>query len=173
VGTLGGKAAVTGAIKQVGKAAVKEGLEVAGKEAIKGTTTGVVKEAEKGLVKEGTEAVGKEGSKAAGETVTEAAKQGRSGKQKRLRELAEDPNTSSADSCWIKQDAKEIEAGKRKNIRNPPGKEMAHERGREAAKGYDYSHSQIQDKDLHKTQHKYDDFGRANKERPVKKPGEN
>ena len=38
--------------------------------------------------------------------------------------------------------------------------------GREAAKGYDYRHSNLQDRDLHRTQHKYDDFGRANAERP-------
>jgi hypothetical protein len=52
VATLGGKGVVTGTIKQVGKAAVTEGLEVAGKEAIKGATTGVVKEAAKESGKE-------------------------------------------------------------------------------------------------------------------------
>ncbi|MCH4829757.1 polymorphic toxin type 8 domain-containing protein, partial [Flavobacterium columnare] len=31
-----------------------------------------------------------------------------------------------------------IERGNRKSIRNPPGKDLAHERGREAAKGYSY-----------------------------------
>ncbi len=50
---------------------------------------------------------------------------------------------------------------------NPPGKDLAHERGREAAKGYDYSNSNLQDRDLHRLQHKYDDFGRANVERPL------
>ena len=53
---------------------MKEGLEVAGKEAAKGAATGVVKEAEKGLVKEGSEAAAKEGSMAAGEAATEGAK---------------------------------------------------------------------------------------------------
>jgi hypothetical protein len=59
-------------------------------------------------------------------------------------------------------------------IRVPSGKQLAHGRGREAAKwreaakGYDHveSPSRLQDTDLHKTQHKLDDFGRANKERP-------
>jgi hypothetical protein len=37
-----------------------------------------------------------------------------------------------------------IQRGKRSTIRNPPGKDLAHERGREAAKGYDYSHSNLQ-----------------------------
>ncbi|HEY3357888.1 MAG TPA: polymorphic toxin type 8 domain-containing protein [Polyangia bacterium] len=52
-------------------------------------------------------------------------------------------------------------------MRVPPGKQLAHERGREAAKGYGYEHSQLQDADLHRTQHKFDDYGRANAERPV------
>lgn len=65
-----------------------------------------------------------------------------------------------------------IDRGKRKpgTIRNPPGKDLAHERGREAAKGYSYEHSKLQDRDLHRLQHKHDDFGRANKERPPEQP---
>jgi hypothetical protein len=48
------------------------------------------------------------------------------------------------------------------------GKELAHTRGREAAKGYNHVESpyQLQNKDLHRAQHKVDNFGRANKERP-------
>ncbi len=34
-------------------------------------------------------------------------------------------------------------------------------------KGYGYKYSNLQDEDLHKLQHKYDDQGRKNKERPV------
>jgi len=94
---------------------------------------------------------------------------GRAGKQARLRELANDDKLGSADRGWIKQEMNSIEQGKRSKIRNPPGKDLAHERGREAAKGYDYSHSNLQDRDLHRLQHKYDDFGRANAERPVQK----
>ena len=92
---------------------------------------------------------------------------GRAGKQARLRELVNDPNLGSADRGWIRQEMNSIERGQRSSIRNPPGKDLAHERGREAAKGYDYSHSHLQDRDLHRLQHKYDDFGRANAERPV------
>jgi RHS repeat-associated protein len=92
---------------------------------------------------------------------------GRAGKQARLRELANDDKLGSADRGWIKQELKSIDRGQRSTIRNPPGKDLAHERGREAAKGYDYRHSNLQDRDLHRLQHKYDDFGRANAERPL------
>lgn len=102
----------------------------------------------------------------AGLAAKEAAKTGRAGKQARLRELANDDKLGSADRGWIEQELNSIERGKRSIIRNPPGKDLAHERGREAAKGYDYKHSNLQDRDLHRIQHKYDDFGRANAERP-------
>jgi Bacterial toxin 8 len=93
---------------------------------------------------------------------------GRAGRQQRLRDLVNDPNTSSADRGWIKQEMNAIDRGAREAIRNPPGKELAHAPGREAAKGYDHvaSPSALQDKDLHRARHKIDDFGRANKERP-------
>ena len=94
---------------------------------------------------------------------------GRKGKQARLRELAKDDKVSSADRGWIKSEINQMKRGDRTSIRNPPGKEMAHERGREAAKGYSYKHSNLQDKDLHKLQHKYDKNGTLNKERPIKK----
>ena len=92
---------------------------------------------------------------------------GRRGKQSRLRSLLLDSKVSKADKGWIKSEINQIAKGKRKNIRNPPGKDLAHERGREASKGFDYKHANLQDKDLHQLQHKYDDFGRKNKERPV------
>jgi hypothetical protein len=95
------------------------------------------------------------------------SKPGRKGRQKRLRELGQDDKVSSSDRGWIKQEVNSIRRGDRKNIRNPPGKELAHERGREASKGYGYEHSNLQDKKLHKLQHKYDNFGRKNKERPL------
>ncbi len=94
-------------------------------------------------------------------------KNGRSGKQAKLKELASDPKVSSADRGWIKSEMNQIKSGSRKNIRNPPGKDLAHERGREAAKGYSYKHSNLQDRDLHRRQHKHDNGGRKNKERPI------
>lgn len=96
-----------------------------------------------------------------------AADVGRAGKQARLRELANNDKLGSADRGWIKQELNSIDRGQRSTIRNPPGEDLAHERGREAAKGYDYSHSNLQDRDLHRLQHKYDDFGQANAERPL------
>ena len=86
------------------------------------------------------------------------APKGRTGKQKRLRELGEDPKVSSRDRGWIKQEQNQIKRGKRKNIRVPPGKEMAHRRGKEARKGHGYEHSDLQDKDLHKLQHKHEGY---------------
>jgi hypothetical protein len=93
---------------------------------------------------------------------------GRAGAQERLRQIANDPNTSRADRGWIRQEQNSIDRGQRSSIRNPPGKDLAHTRGREAAKGYSHteSPSNLQDRDLHRTQHRFDDFGRANKERP-------
>jgi RHS repeat-associated protein len=79
---------------------------------------------------------------------------GRQGAQKRLRELANDPKLSSRDRGWIEQELNQISRGKRRNIRRPPGMELAHRRGREARRGYDYSHSDLQDIQLHRTQHR-------------------
>ncbi len=109
---------------------------------------------------------------------------GRSGRQERLRELLNDPKLGKADKGWIQQEINQINRGKRKSIRLPSsskrrtlngvkyggsgGKELAHKRGFEAAKGYGYEHSNLQDKDLHKLQHKYDDKGRKNKDRGLK-----
>ncbi len=97
---------------------------------------------------------------------SEVVESGRAGRQTRLRELVADDKLGSADRGWIQQELNSIERGQRSAVRNPPGKDLAHERGREAAKGYDYSHSNLQDRDLHRLQHRYDDFGRANRERP-------
>ena len=99
---------------------------------------------------------------------------GRSGKQARLRELADDPNVSSADRGWIRQEINQIERGKRKTIRVPgsprkqvingqeyggnSGKVLAHRRGYEARKGFGYEHSDLQDKVLHKLQHKHEGY---------------
>jgi hypothetical protein len=93
---------------------------------------------------------------------------GRTRAQERLKQIAEDPNTSSADRGWLQQEQNAVARGQRPTMRNPPGKQLAHTRGREAAKGYDHveSPSNLQDTDLHRTQHRYDNGGRANKERP-------
>jgi len=87
-----------------------------------------------------------------------ASNAGRAGKQARLQELGADPNVSSADRGWIQQEINSIERGQRTNIRVPPGKNMAHRRGFEAKKGYGYGHSDLQDIDLHKLQHKHEGY---------------
>ncbi|WP_299111923.1 polymorphic toxin type 8 domain-containing protein, partial [uncultured Winogradskyella sp.] len=102
-----------------------------------------------------------------------AKKLGRLGKQKRLRQVLKDPKASKADKGWIKSEMNQMKKSnelgtKRKSIRNPPGKDLAHERGREASKGYGYEHSNLQNRADHRRQHKYDNYGRKNKERPVK-----
>jgi hypothetical protein len=61
----------------------------------------------------------------------------------------------------------EVAAGKKGHLRNPPGKDLAHERGRENKKGYGYEHSHLQNRKDHRTQHKLDNWGKNNKERPL------
>jgi hypothetical protein len=105
---------------------------------------------------------------------------GRAGRQKRLQELMNDDKLGSAERGWLKQEANAIKRDrtnksplavgqkKRAVLRNPPGKELAHRRGFEAAKGYDHSHSNLQNKDLHSAQHKFDDKGKLNKNKGTK-----
>ncbi|EYE87298.1 hypothetical protein Q428_14025, partial [Fervidicella metallireducens AeB] len=85
---------------------------------------------------------------------------GRTGKQARLREIAKDDKVSSALRGEIKRDINQINRGKRTTIRVPNGYQMAHKRGYEARKGFGYSHSVLNDTNLHKLQHKYDKYGR-------------
>jgi hypothetical protein len=91
---------------------------------------------------------------------------GRSGKQRRLRDLSEDETVSSAVRGWLKQEINAIKRGTRKTLRVPFGKNLVHPRGEEAAKGHGYERSQLNDVDLHKLQHKFDDKGRLNKPKP-------
>lgn len=91
------------------------------------------------------------------------SKIGRQGRQKRLKDLARDAKLGASDKGWLKQELNQISRRKRTDLRNPPGTDLAHKRGFEAAKGYDYRHSQLQGRDLHKLQHKFDALGRKNK----------
>ncbi|MCA8939655.1 MAG: hypothetical protein KDB07_07610, partial [Planctomycetes bacterium] len=92
--------------------------------------------------------------------------QGRAGRQQRLREMADDPKLGRAVRGWIKQEINATTKGNRKGkkIRVPPGMQLAHPRGREAAKGFSHvkAPSKLQDVDLHKLQHKHDNMGRNN-----------
>jgi hypothetical protein len=92
---------------------------------------------------------------------------GRQGRQARLRALMNDPNVSSADRGWLKQESNSMSKSKesRPSLRVPPGKELAHRRGLEAAKGYGYEHSDLKLKADHDAQHKFDKKGKLNKDR--------
>lgn len=72
---------------------------------------------------------------------------------------------SKSDRGWIRQEINEVISGKKAHLRNPPGKDLAHERGRESAKGFGYEHAHLQTRSSHKSQHKFDNFGKKNKER--------
>lgn len=91
---------------------------------------------------------------------------GRSGREPRLRALANDPKLGNADRGWIKQEMNAKSQGQRSTIRVPPGKELAHKRGYEAAKGYSHAHSDLQARELHRIQHKYDNNGRKQTSQP-------
>ena len=97
-------------------------------------------------------------------------KGGRSGKQARLKEIMEDDKVSSVWRGWLKQDANAMkrDSAARPGLRVPPGTQLAHERGFEAAKGYGYEKSNLQITELHKIQHKHDKQGRLNKDRGKK-----
>jgi RHS repeat-associated protein len=78
---------------------------------------------------------------------------GRGGRQERLQDIGNDQKASSAHRGWIKNEERHMQNGNRTSRRVPPGHELAHKRGKEARKGYDYFHSDLQEKKLHQTQH--------------------
>jgi hypothetical protein len=78
--------------------------------------------------------------------------QGRTADQTRLRQLAKDPKLSSSLRGWIKQELNQIRRGTRSWIRRPPGYELAHWRGYEASKGYNYLYSSLNTIELHDIQ---------------------
>lgn len=79
---------------------------------------------------------------------------GRSGKQARLRELANDDKLSSALRGEIKRDLNAIARGQRTTIRVPQGYQLAHRIGYPARNGYDYLYSDLKTIAGHKLRHK-------------------
>ncbi len=80
----------------------------------------------------------------------------------RLRQLGSDPKASSADRGWIRQEINRVDRNRSlpvkqrsggDTLRMPPGKQLAHERGRENHKGYGFVYANLQDADLHRLQH--------------------
>jgi hypothetical protein len=118
----------------------------------------------------GTKSVTTSSTVAKSTTAARTNNSGRSGRQQHLKNQLKDWTVSKADKGWIKSEIKQMDNGNRSSIRNPPGKELAHARGREAAKGYNYEHSKLQLAKDHRRQHQYDNYGRLNKERPVTPP---
>ncbi|MCP2025417.1 hypothetical protein L1276_000557 [Flavobacterium sp. HSC-32F16] len=96
---------------------------------------------------------------------SEKSNGGRSGKQKRLEELGNDSKTSSADRGWIKQEQNSIDRKStrqskdgtlkpQKNIRNPPGKDLAHPYKKPAREGNSYKEAKLKNTADHRTEHK-------------------
>lgn len=80
----------------------------------------------------------------------------------RLRQLGNDPKVGRADRGWIRQEINRVDRNRSlpakqrsggDTLRMPPGKQLAHERGRENHKGYGFVYAQLQDADLHRLQH--------------------
>tara|TARA_Y100001958_G_C21136947_1_gene476720 strand:- start:84 stop:464 length:381 start_codon:yes stop_codon:yes gene_type:complete len=96
--------------------------------------------------------------------------------QEKLRLCANDLKLGNALRGWIKQEINSVSRkSKNKNnrvkirLKAPPGYELAHERGRERAKGFGYEHSNLMLKKDNKIQHKFDNNGRSNKSRHFEK----
>ncbi|PAM94996.1 hypothetical protein B4N84_06845 [Flavobacterium sp. IR1] len=107
----------------------------------------------------------KEGNSTENSNSTEKSNGGRSGKQKRLEELGNDSKTSSADRGWIKQEKNSIARKStreskdgtlkpQKNIRNPPGKDLAHPYKKPAREGNSYKDAKLKNTADHRTEHK-------------------
>jgi len=95
----------------------------------------------------------------------DVVKAGRKGKAARLRELATDAKLGKADKGWIRQEMnsvkrKSLRKGKdgklrpQKNLRNPPGKDLAHPYKQRAKNGHSYKNAKLKNKLDHKQEHK-------------------
>jgi hypothetical protein len=96
--------------------------------------------------------------------------------QEKLKLLVDDLKLGKTLRGWIKQELNSIENKSKnkynrikKRIKNPPGYDLAHERGREKMKGFGYEHTKLICKKDHKNQHKYDNFGKYNRTRCFQK----
>ena len=79
---------------------------------------------------------------------------GRTGKQARLKQLADDDKLPRYLRGEIKRDMNEIVRGKRKTIRVPQGYELSHKIGKPAHRGYSYAFSDLNIKKQHRMHHK-------------------
>lgn len=96
--------------------------------------------------------------------------------QEKLKMCADDLKLGNYLRGWIKQEINSIEKKSKnkynrikKRIKVPLSYELAHERGREKAKGFGYEHSNLILKLDRKIQHKLDNNGKFNKTRHFQK----
>lgn len=96
-----------------------------------------------------------------------AKRSGRSGKQKRLREMMNDPKVGKADRGWLKNDDRHVKTGNKSGLRLPrngrksPGRknsdkgyELAHPHDKPASKGNGYEGSKLKNHADHKVETK-------------------
>lgn len=88
---------------------------------------------------------------------------GRAGRYPRLKEIMMDPKTARRHKGWLKNEFARLKKGRGKSVRMPKGMDLAHPHGMEASKGFDHRFSKLQDRDLHRTQHKIDKGGKLQK----------
>ena len=92
-----------------------------------------------GLVREGIGLTRKTLLKSRRGVFDKVVRNGRSGRQARLREIMNDPKASSADRGWLRNDQRHIQYGNKRNLRLPrngrlsPGRKAEH-------KGYELAH---------------------------------
>tara|TARA_B100000575_G_C23097694_1_gene633171 strand:+ start:1286 stop:1663 length:378 start_codon:yes stop_codon:yes gene_type:complete len=96
--------------------------------------------------------------------------------QEKLKMCANDLKLAKYLRGWIKQEINSIERNSKNNnnkvkkrLKVPPGYQLAHEKGREKAKGFGYEHSNLILKSDHKIQHKFDNNGKSNNPRHFQK----
>ncbi|MCO7227522.1 RHS repeat-associated core domain-containing protein [Pleionea sp. CnH1-48] len=143
-------------------------LKNAGKFAFKGTAKAVrsaLVEQQAKRIKQEVKQQTKSQYKVTSEKVSSAHRGGRQGKQKRLREMMDDPKVSSADRGWLKNDKRHIEYGNKSGLRLPrngrksPGRkqedkgyELAHPHDRPASQGNGYAGSKLKNHADHKVE---------------------
>ncbi|WP_208293447.1 polymorphic toxin type 8 domain-containing protein [Zophobihabitans entericus] len=80
------------------------------------------------------------------------------GKQARIRALATDCKASKSIRGWVKNEIRRVATlaknGKVAKLRLPPGFDLAHWRGYESKKGFNYTYTELNTKSLHRLQHK-------------------
>ncbi|PNK61507.1 polymorphic toxin type 8 domain-containing protein [Psychrobacter sp. FDAARGOS_221] len=95
------------------------------------------------------------------------------GKQQKTRALAIDSNQPEYVRGWVRNEIRRVERlksqGITRRLRIPPGFDLAHWRGHESKKGFDYTYTDLNTKGLHRTQHRHDNKGRKNKPRSSNK----